>query len=289
MNKAIEVKNLSYSYFGKKGETKAVNNISFHLDEGEILGFLGPNGAGKSTTWRILIGLMKPMHGDVLILNKDILKKKKAIQAEIGVCFEYPNLYEEMTARENLSLFAKLFGIKDFDVDDLLKRIDFEEKGKLPVREYSKGMKQRIMVARSLINRPKILFLDEPTSGLDPVSAKVIRGIILEEKERGASVFLTTHDMQEADKLSDRVAFLNEGQITALDTPLGLKEQYGKRLFQIQTRENGDLISYELNLEEKETPDKVKTILAEKEVVTAHSTEATLEEIFIKINGRSLQ
>jgi ABC-2 type transport system ATP-binding protein len=231
MGKVIIAENIAYSYDQK--QKPAVDHISFHIDEGEILGFLGPNGAGKTTTLKMLIGLLVPQDGKISILGMDIKKDWRKIQAQIGVCFEEKNLYEDMTAIENLNFFASLFE-KKVDAETLLERVGLSAQRKDRVVNYSKGMKQRLMIARALVNQPKVLFLDEPTDGLDPVSAEAIRKIILEEKEKGVTVFLTTHDMMEADKLSDRVAFINEGKIVALDTPDNLKHKYGKRILKVR-------------------------------------------------------
>ena len=285
MEHAIIAEELFYSY----GKQKAVDGISFQIGQGEILGFLGPNGAGKSTTVNMLTGLLKPQGGRAVLLGRDISRDVDSIQKYIGVCFEGANLYEQMTGEENLKLFARLFDVKNFDVKALIARVGLEGRGKDKVGNYSKGMKQRLMVARSLINRPEILFLDEPTDGLDPASAESIRRVIGEERERGATVFLTTHDMMEADKLSDRVAFINQGKIVALDTPHSLKQQYGKRALNIEVLDGeGKLQTREIALDTPDTPSQVREIMAGEKVVTMHSEEATLEDIFIKITGRGL-
>ena len=204
---AIIAEELTYHY----GDLTAVDHINFQVASGEVLGFLGPNGAGKTTTVKMLTGQMKPKCGRALLLGMDVVENIESVQGNIGVCFKTTNLYEQMTAIENLNLFARLFGTKSFNAVDLLSRVGLEGRGKDKVETYSKGMKQRLMVARSLVNQPQILFLDEPTAGLDPTSSEAIRNLILKEKERGATVFLTTHDMLEADKLSDQVAFMNQG------------------------------------------------------------------------------
>ena len=285
MNKAIVAEKLTYRY----GTLTAVNQISFSVGEGEILGFLGPNGAGKSTTAKMLTGQLLPASGRAEILGLDVTKQPKAIQAQIGICFENANLYEPLTAVSNLNLFAQLFGVKGFDAEALLERVGLGGKGHLRVETFSKGMRQRLMVARALVNQPRILFLDEPTTGLDPVSATTIQGIIREEQARGTTVFLTTHDMVEADKLSTRVAFINQGQIVALDTPHNLKQQYGRRALKAELlTADGRLESREINLDGPETADTVRQLLAEEKVVTLHSEEATLEDIFIQITGRGL-
>lgn len=284
-NKAIVANELTFLY----DKLVAVDHINFEMAEGEILGFLGPNGAGKSTTVKILTGQIKPKSGKAMVLGHDISKETEAVQAEMGVCFEGANLYEQMSGEENLNLFAHLFGVKSFDATALLKRVGLDGRGKDRVGNYSKGMKQRLMVARALVNKPCVLFLDEPTDGLDPASAETIRGIILEERKRGATVFLTTHDMLEADKLSDRVAFINQGKIVALDTPHNLKQKYGKRAIkaEVMTKE-GKLEKRELVLDAAETAESVRQLFADEKVVTIHSEEASLEDIFIKITGRGL-
>ncbi len=282
---AIIAEGLTYRY----GELVAVNHINFSVAEGEILGFLGPNGAGKTTTVRMLTGQLKPREGRALLLGMDVATNIERVQGEIGVCFEQTNLYEQMSAVENLKLFARLFGIKQFDAAGLLKRVDLAGRENDRVESYSKGMKQRLMVARSLVSRPRVLFLDEPTTGLDPTSAEAIRSVILEERGRGATVFLTTHDMMEADKLSDRVAFMNQGEIVALDTPHNLKQQYGKRALRARVATpSGELEDREVTMDTPETAEAVQKLFAEENVVTVHSEEATLEDIFISITGRGL-
>lgn len=282
---AIVAEELTYSY----NDLFAVDHISFSVAEGKILGFLGPNGAGKTTTVKMLTGQLRPKQGRAYLFGMDITQHAKKVQGQIGVCFEVTNLYEQMTAVENLKLFARLFGIRRFDAEALLERVGLAGRGNDRVETYSKGMKQRLMVARAILNRPKVLFLDEPTAGLDPTSAEAIRNIILEERKRGATVFLTTHDMLEADKLSDRVAFMNQGKIVALDTPHNLKQKYGRRALKAKVlNRDGELEDREVVMDTPETPRLVQELFSKEKVVTVHSEEATLEDIFIKITGRGL-
>ena len=283
---AIVAEELTYSY----GQNLAVDDVSFTVGQGEILGFLGPNGAGKTTTVNMLTGQLKPKAGRASLLGRDVSTHVREVQGEIGVCFESTNLYEQMTAVENLELFARLFGVRDFDAVALLGRVGLSGRERDRVEAYSKGMKQRLMVARSMVNRPKILFLDEPTAGLDPTSAEAIRNIILEERRRGATVFLTTHDMREADKISDRVAFMNQSKIVALDTPHNLKQQYGKRALRATiSGEGGQLEDREITLDAPDTANAVQELFTTEQVVTVHSEEASLEDIFIRITGRGLE
>lgn len=282
---SIIVDNIEYNY----GDIQAVKGITFSVKEGEIFGFLGPNGAGKSTTIKMLTGQIYPKNGKITVLGLDITKKSGKVQAQIGICFERTNLYEQMSAIENLELFADLYGVKNFNADDLLTIVDLKGRGKDRVSSFSKGMKQRLMVARSLINKPKILFLDEPTEGLDPTSADNIRNVILKERQRGATIFLTTHDMLEADKLSDRVAFIDDGEIIALDTPYNLKQKYGKRSIKAQiTTEIGEIEDREISMDSENTAGEVHALFDKEKVVTIHSKEASLEDIFIQITGKGL-
>ncbi|MAU12899.1 MAG: multidrug ABC transporter ATP-binding protein [Anaerolineaceae bacterium] len=270
-------------------ELTAVDHISFEVARGEVFSFLGPNGAGKSTTVKMLTGELRPAQGKATLLGIDVSKQPSKVHAQIGVAFEIANLYEEMSGIENLNLFAQLFGIKHFDANALLARVGLDGRGKEHVSNYSKGMKQRLMIARALVNKPRILFLDEPTDGLDPVSSETIRGIIREEANNGTTVFLTTHNMVEADKVSNRVAFINKGKIVALDTPHKLKQQYGKRALKVEIEcPDGTLERHDIVLDQTETPQVIHDLFANQRVVTVHSEEATLEDIFIQFTGRGL-
>jgi ABC-type multidrug transport system ATPase subunit len=282
---AIEVHELRYAY----GKTEAVKSIGFEVAPGEILGFLGPNGAGKSTTIKMLTGLLRPASGTARVLGHDVARQRAEVQARIGVCFEEKNLYLDMSARANLRFHARLFGIRDLDADALLRKVGLADRAGDRVEKYSKGMRQRLMVARSLVNRPDVLFLDEPTDGLDPVSSKAIRGLIRAEAERGAAVLLTTHDMAEADELSDRVAFINEGRLHALDTPDNLKLEHGRRAVRIRQRAGDGVNEVEVDLDAPDAGERLKEIVTAEGLMTIHTEEATLESIFERMTGRGLE
>jgi ABC-2 type transport system ATP-binding protein len=281
---AIQVEKISYAY----GDLLAVDNVSFEVARGEILGFLGPNGAGKSTTIKMLTGQLTPRSGQVSVLGVDVTRDSPRVQAAIGVCFEEKNLYLNMSARENLEFFAQLFGIKGFDPVSLLQRVGLGDRIDVRVKEFSKGLRQRLMMARALVNTPQILCLDEPTDGLDPVSSQEIRAVIKAEAERGAAVLLTTHDMLEADALADRVAFINEGKIAAVDTPENLKLRHGRRAVKVRVREHGEVQEYEVALDESDAGDRLKQAVGAAGLMTIHTEEATLESIFIQLTGRGL-
>lgn len=283
---AISVRDLSFSY----GDNLAVDGISFDVAEGEVFGFLGPNGAGKSTTVRLLTGQLTPQAGTAELLDMDIVSERKKAQQEMGISYESTNLYEQLNAVENLNLFARLYKVADFDAMVLLERVGLSGREREHVSNYSKGMKQRLMLARALVSRPRLLFLDEPTNGLDPASKQTIHALIKTAIRGGATVFLTTHDMVEADKLSDRVAFIHEGRIVALDTPAALKQRFGMRALKVEVRlANGRTELREVTLDESGTAQAVHDLFRNEHVLTVHSEEATLEDIFIDITGRGLQ
>ena len=281
---AINVDNLSHWY----GNLQAVREISFKVYPGEILGFLGPNGAGKSTTIKVLTGQLPLKGGSAQILGREIGRDDPQIQSQIGVSFEEKNLYLEMTALENLDFFASLFGIRNPGSLKALQRVGLADRARDRVSSYSKGMRQRLMIARAFINKPKVLFLDEPTDGLDPVTANAIRKTIQEEAERGAAVLLTTHNMSEADELSDRVAFINEGAIVALDTAENLKLKYGKRSVRVRLRDGDGVREEHLPLDGEQSSNRLSELAASPDLMTIHTEEATLEAIFIRLTGRGL-
>jgi ABC-2 type transport system ATP-binding protein len=282
---AISVENLRFSY----GDLEAVKGIDFEVQPGEILGFLGPNGAGKSTTIKMLTGQLTPQGGVARVLDIDVSTDDPALQARIGVCFEEKNLYLNMSAKENLDFYASLFGIKDPDSIEVLRRVGLADRAKDRVKTFSKGMRQRMMISRAFINKPDVLFLDEPTDGLDPVTSASIRKTIREEAERGAAVLLTTHDMFEADELSDRVAFINEGRIVALDTAENLKLKYGTRSVKVRLRDGDGVREEHLELDGDGSSAKLAELAASPDLLTIHTEEATLEQIFIQMTGRGLE
>ncbi len=281
---AIIVKDVQFSY----GKIRAVDGISFAVSPGEVFGFLGPNGAGKSTTLKMLTGMLQPHEGSITVLGLDLSGKKEEVQGRIGVCFEEKNLYLELTAKENLEFFARLFGMRGFNAQAALDRVGLGDRAKERVKTYSKGMRQRLMVARAFINQPDVLFLDEPTDGLDPVSSRAIRAIVKEEANRGVAVVLTTHDMSEADLLSDRVAFINEGKIVAIDAPENLKIKYGNRSVKVRFRSGDGVDEKSIPLDSSEAGEILKAAAGDVNLMTIHTEEATLEDVFVEMTGRGL-
>jgi ABC-2 type transport system ATP-binding protein len=221
--RAIEVHELTRHFNG----LRAVDGISFNVERGVIFGFLGPNGAGKTTTIRMLTGQLLPTSGTAKVAGYDVVSERQQLKPRIGVVFDSQNLYERMSARENLRFYARLYRINRKRVDEVLAEVGLYERAGEKVQKYSNGMKQRVVIARALLHKPEVLFLDEPTRGLDPHIARDIRGLVAQLAKGGMTVFLTTHYMEEADQLCQWVAFLDRGQIAALDTPARLKADYG--------------------------------------------------------------
>jgi len=222
--KAIEVRNLTREYNG----LRAVDGISFTVEAGEIFGFLGPNGAGKTTTIKMLTGQLRPTSGHAWVMGCDIVRERQQLKPHIGVVFEYQNVYERLTGRENLNFTARLYGVDKSRVDEVMEQVGLADRSRDKVNKYSNGMKQRLLVARALLHQPQVLFLDEPTRGLDPGVARSIRGFVADLAKQGVTIFLTTHYMEEADQLCKRVAILNEGHIVAIGTPQQLKSEHGE-------------------------------------------------------------
>ncbi len=282
----IDVNGLVFTYPG--ADEPAVNDLEFSVADGEIFGFLGPNGAGKSTTQKVLIGLLRKYQGKVNVLGRDSRDWGSDLYEQVGVGFELPVHFGRLTARENLSYFASLYRGETEDLDHLLEQVDLLKQADVRVERFSKGMRVRLSFARAILCRPRLLFLDEPTTGLDPLSARRIKDLILEHRERGATVFLTTHDMATADEICDRVAFLIDGRIALIDAPRELKVRYGERRVRVEYRLNGTLEERDFPLEGLAENAEFLTALREPYLETVHTQETSLENIFIRVTGREL-
>lgn len=282
----IKVDSLCYSYDG--GKVYAVDGVSFEVPKGETFGFLGPNGAGKSTTQKILTGLLPMQQGKASIGGEDVRGQKSKFFNRIGVSFEIANAYNRLTGLENLEYYAGLFDVPTRDPKELLTLVDLGDAMNMRVGEYSKGMKQRLIFARSMLNRPEIWILDEPLSGLDPNSAKNMKNVIQAEKDKGVTIFLTTHDMHVADELCDRVAFIERGKLVVVDTPRNLKLKYGQKVVRVEYRKDEEIVSEDLPMNDEAGRKRLAELMQTGQVETMHSMEATLEDIFIELTGRGL-
>ena len=228
----VKVEGLYYSY--TNDDKYAVKDISFEIAEGESFGLLGPSGAGKSTTQNILTGLLPLKTGLAQVAGYDIRDPKRELFNKLGVSFEQSNVYGKLTALENLEFYRKLFDVPTLDPMELLRLVGLEQVASKKAATFSKGMKHRLTFVRSMLNQPILWFLDEPTTGLDPAIASVIKDIVKEKKERGTTIFLTTHNMFLADELCDRVGFIVDGELRLIDSPRNLKLKYGEKLVEVE-------------------------------------------------------
>jgi fluoroquinolone transport system ATP-binding protein len=284
----IDVGDLHVRYPGAAQE--AVAGISFDVRSGEIFGLLGPNGAGKSTTQRVLTRLLRTYQGNAAVFGRELEAWGADYYERIGVSFELPAHYGRLTARENLAAFAALYRHPVDRPDELLERLGLADAADRQLRTFSKGMQMRFNFARALVNQPELLFLDEPTSGLDPVHAALVRRLIRAEAEAGRTILLTTHDMPTVDELCDRVAFVVDGRIVALDTPRNFKLRHGSGAVQVEYRANGTplLARAEFPSSELGRNETFLALLREGRVETIHSREASLDQVFIELTGRQL-
>ncbi len=274
------------------GSKEAVAGISFSTGRGEIFGLLGPNGAGKTTTIRMLTGQIDPSGGNAVVAGCDIVKERAQLKERIGVVFEEQNLYERLSARLNLEFSCWLYGLPKSRVDEVLDLVKLRDRAKDPIRTFSNGMKQRIMIARALLHRPPMLFLDEPSRGLDPISAREVRQTVRQLSREGITILLTTHLMEEADQLCQHVAFIVNGRLVANDTPRNLKLAHGQRALSVTLEEvlnaqngNGPFDEKTLSLDDPADQQRLVQWMTQGRVRAVHSREATLEEVFIEIAG----
>ncbi len=279
---SIRLEHITKQY-DKEPVLKDLNAV---LQKGEILGFLGPSGAGKTTTIKILTGQLKPTSGNAYVLGIHVKNIDETIYEQIGIVTDQSGVYERMTVFENLKYFARILKADSARIDELLQRVGLLEHKKKPAGKLSKGQMQRLVLARAVLHKPKVLFLDEPTSGLDPSTALDIHRLLVEMKQEGMSVFLTTHNMEEATKLCDHVALLNDGQIVEYGTPQELCLRYNQKKRYRILLESGE----ELTLEQsEETIRKMSALLQQNKVAALHSCEPTLEHVFLTVTGRNLQ
>ena len=271
----IIVKNVTKKF----GQKVALEEISFEVKKGEIFGFLGPSGSGKTTMIKILTGQLNTDSGQTELLGKVSEKLTPADLEQIGLVSDTSGFYEKLSLYKNLQAYAKLYGKPNSRVDEVLKQVDLYDSKNLAAEKLSTGMKQRMFLARALINKPQVLFLDEPTSGLDPTTSKKIHELLLDLKEAGTTIFLTTHDMNEATLLCDRLSLLNRGHLIEYGTPSSIIQKYNhEKKVQLTF---SDETQTEITFEELGQTDLAQ-------VVTIHSCEPTLEEIFIQLTGEKL-
>ena len=270
METIIKISNLSKRF----NETVALDNCSFTIEKGEVFGYLGPSGAGKTTTIKLLSGQLHSDHGEIEVLGKSPFDD--TIKGKIGIMSDNSGLYEKATVYENLKLFAEIYRLPAERIDQVLHDVDLYEAKKKLVENLSKGMKQRLIFARTILHAPELLFLDEPTANLDPSTAEEVRDLIRKMKENGTTVFLTTHNMEEADEMCDRIALLNEGHIIECGSPYELKLKYAKKQVQVTT----NLVKKSLALDKTALIDHLQRC---EDIIMIHSIEPSLKEVFLTL------
>ena len=281
-NISIDIQDISHEF----GENKVLQRIRLQIGKGEIFGLLGPSGAGKTTLIKILTGQLSQCFGKALLLGEDTEKLSNAVYKKLGVMLENLGLYERLSCYDNLKVFADIYGVEKEAVLEALKRVGLYEARKRAVLNISKGMRQRLMFARAILNDPEVLFLDEPTAGLDPGVMKEIHRLIEEQSERGTTIFLTTHNMEEAEKLCGRVGLLCKGKIVECGRP---KEVCAKYDHQRQIRillGSGEKMFFPNG---PEAAEKMKQLLLTEKIAEIHTTEPNLETVFLELTGMDFQ
>ncbi|MCH7320468.1 ABC transporter ATP-binding protein [Solibacillus sp. MA9] len=281
MTTIIDVQNMRMKF----GSEEALKDVSFSIKKGEIFGFLGPSGSGKTTTIKILTAQLTQSSGHAFVFGQPASDMHKPQQkAKIGLLTDNSGLYQRLTVEENLLLYSNLYGISNNAVEEALQFVNLQNQRKKKVSQLSKGMLQRVILARTIMHKPQLLFLDEPTSALDPVNAQHIYRGLRKLNELGTTIFLTTHNMAEAELLCDRVAFLHKGEIRELDTPAALKKKYSDHSFTIEldTGERHVVVNGE------EDAVSVMNWMKNDQIARMHSNEPSLGDIFVKLTGSDL-
>lgn len=281
----ICVQHLSFGYTPKQ---KLIEDMSFSVAQGEIFGFLGPSGAGKTTLQKILVGLLPHYGGSVQLAGQQCGRHNADFYEKIGIDFEFSTLYEKLTAAENLRFFASLYRKTPRPAGALLAAVGLQNDADKRVSDYSKGMKARLNFARALLHDPDVLFLDEPTSGLDPTNSSVMKQLILAEKAAGKTIILTTHNMQDAAELCDRVAFIVNGSIRALGTPHELVMSRGAARVSYTYLAAGAEQTDSCPIDALSGDELLQTLIKQNRLLSIHSSEPTLNDIFIDVTGRTL-
>lgn len=266
-------------------EKTALKEITLDIEEGEIFGLLGPSGAGKTTTIKLMTAQLLPSYGEVKLFGKEAFSNKKFLFDNIGILSDNSGIYEKLSVWDNLMLFAEIKNVSKKNISDILESVDMLQEVKKEAGKLSKGMKQRLMIARAILHKPKLLFLDEPTSSLDPGTALEIHRLLRKLNSEGTTIFLTTHNMEEADKLCDRVGFLNQGEIVELGNPEKLKLKYSSNEIRVILRDKPASIIIN---NDGDSGMQIKEWIETRKLLSIHSLEPNLETIFLKLTGREL-
>ena len=281
MRTVIDVRSIRHNF----GEKVVLDHVNFQISKGEIFGLLGPSGAGKTTLIKILTGQLRPAAGESTILGKESVNLAGNDYRKIGIMMDNFGLYERLNCYDNLKFYTMINGIPTERIDEVLEKVGLIDARKTIVSNLSKGMRSRLLLARGILCEPEVLFLDEPTSGLDPMTTEEIHKLILEEKAKGTTIFLTTHNMAEAEKLCDNVALLNEGKIVEYGNPKETCRKYNhQKKILLHLYDGSEVILQH----DKTSIEKLVSYLENGELETIHSTEPNLETVFIELTGRKL-
>ncbi|MEM8712912.1 MAG: ABC transporter ATP-binding protein, partial [Planctomycetota bacterium] len=269
------------------GSFTAVDDLSLEVGPGQIFGFLGPNGAGKTTTIRVLTGGLRPTSGRVTIAGQTIPKNLHRVKPVCGYVPDTEDHFEELSGHENLAIYASLYRVPKARVDEVLDRLELSEAAGLAVRRYSKGMRKKLMMARELLHRPRVLFCDEPTANLDVHSTRVVRGLLEELRSAGTTVFLTTHNMAEVEEICDRVAILSQGRLVASDTPSAFITRHAERKVRVERDLDGEQRRDEFDLDDEESRAALSKLVLEGGNIRMHSLDFRFEDVFRKLTGET--
>ena len=280
---AIEIDNLVVRF----GRFTAVNELSLTVNEGELFGFLGPNGAGKTTTIKVLIGSLRPSSGNIRVAGFQIPAEFDSVKQQFGYVPDTENHIEEFTGRENLELFARLYDLPLSTVDESLALLELSEAADVVVSAYSKGMRRKLLIAREIMHRPKILYFDEPTANLDAHSTELVRELLRELASQGTTIFLTTHNMEEVEQICDRVAILCRGELVDCDTPTNFVTRHAVRIVKAQFEQEGNVIRESLDLDLDDQRERLAEIIRNEKCVRVHSQEFNFQDVFLKITGQA--
>lgn len=277
----IVIRNISKSF----NEKCVLDEVNLKIKEGEIFGLLGPSGAGKTTLIKILTGQLKPDRGEGMIFGKSCSRLDREDYKMIGMVLDNSGLYDRLSCYDNMLLPARIYGVDKKKIEELLKRVGLEDAAKKAVEKLSKGMRQRLVLARAMLHSPKLLFLDEPTSGLDPAVTQTIHGLLQELKQEGTTIFLTTHNMDEAYRLCDHVALLNDGRIVEYGVPEELCRKYNTQNIITILCKDKSIVKLKNT---RENADKIMGYFQDECVESIHSSEPNLETVFVELTGRRL-
>ena len=271
------------------GRFEAVRGISLEVQRGEIFGFLGPNGAGKTTTIRVLTGQIPPRAGSIRLAGHDLLRSFEKIKPLLGYVPDFDNHFEDFTADENMRLYAGLYGAEPGRVAEALQRVELIDERRVKVKNYSKGMKKKLTLAREMLHRPEIMLLDEPTANLDVHSKHSVRELLREIADSGRTIFLTTHDMEEAEEICDRMCVIDQGRVVEINTPHMFKSAHAENLVYAAYEEDGRERRVTLRMNDENDRRRLAELIQQGSLRAVHSKEFNFRQVFLKLTGRKFE